>query len=583
MLSWPLYRLALLPAVAAAVVLLFSVVSRPEALRTDLAADSFDGARAAALGQELQRLAPDRKPGSAGDAAAAEFVLGQFHEVDGGEVSEQHFGGSLRNVSLVLPGASSEKIVIAAPRDCGTGGCAVSSGAATAALVELAQAFGGVRHSKTIELVSLDGSSDGAAGATELESGLGSDSAAPVIVISAPAAKQLSRPLVLPYSSGPQSTSIQLVESASDAISTELGVSDPIHEGTFSTLLRLAIPAGLGDQAPLIRDGRDAVTLTSAGELPLAPSQDRPVDVSTPTLAGVGRATLALALALDTSGAPLQHGPAAYVPLAGKLIPGWAIALLAIALLAPVAIVSIDGLARASRRSEALLPAAAWLLSRMIPFIAAGLLAYVMALIGLIPDPGFPFDPARYGFGVGAAAASLALIAAFAVTARFALHLLPLPEEASDSATPVIGAGLALGTIGIWIANPFLALLLVPTAHLWLLAAAPEMRGRTATVVVLCAGGLLLPAVALLALGSQLGVGLEVPWQLLLMFTGRHFGPLALAPLCLLGGCLLAVLSSALSRPRAPVAGPAGARVRGPLTYAGPGSLGGTESALPRR
>ena len=160
---------------------------------------------------------------------------------------------------------------------------------------------------------------------------------------------------------------------------------------------------------------------------------------------------------------------------------------------------------------------------------------------------------------------------------------MPLPEEASDTATPVIGAGLALGTIGIWLANPFLALLLVPLAHLWLLAAAPEMRGRTATVVVLCTGGLLLPAAALIALGSNLGVGLEVPWQLLLMITGRHFGPLALAPLCLLGGCLLAVLTSALTRPRAPVAGPAGIPARGPLTYAGPGSLGGTESALPRR
>ena len=88
------------------------------------------------------------------------------------------------------------------------------------------------------------------------------------------------------------------------------------------------------------------------------------------------------------------------MPLAGKLIPGWAIALLAIALLAPVAIVSVDGLARASRRGEALLPAAAWLLSRMIPFIATALLAYLMALIGLIPDPSFPFDPSRYRFGV---------------------------------------------------------------------------------------------------------------------------------------------------------------------------------------
>ncbi|MGZ8666094.1 MAG: hypothetical protein ACXWZM_03155 [Solirubrobacterales bacterium] len=582
MLSWPLYRLMLLPALAAAVVLLFSVVSRPEPLRTDFAADSFDAARATVLARELQRQAPDRSPGGAGDRAAADSVLSHFREIEGGEVSAESFGDSLRNVSLVIPGESSERVVIAAPRDCGEGDCAVSSGAATAALVELAEAFGGVDHSKSIELVSLDGSSDGASGAGRLAASLDSEMAEAVIVIAAPASKDLSRPLVVPFSSGPQSTSIQLVESAERAVETELGVTDAFHEGTVSSLLRLAIPAGIGDQAPLIADGHDAITLTSAGELPLPASQDRPADLSTASLDGVGRATLALALALDASPGPLDHGPESYVPLAGKLIPGWAIALLAIALLAPVAVVSLDGLARASRRGEALLPAAAWLLSRMIPFFATALLAYLMAMVGLIPSPSFPFDPSRHGFGAGAAAASLVLIAAFGIMVHLARRL-PLPQESSDAAAPVIGAALALASAGIWIANPFFALLLVPTVHLWLLAAAPEMRGRVATVIVLCAAGLVVPAIALVSLGSRLGVGLEVPWQLLLMFTGRHFGPLALAPLCLLGGCLLAVLTSAMTRPRAPATGHAGARVRGPLTYAGPGSLGGTESALPRR
>jgi hypothetical protein len=580
--NYRLYRLSLLPAVVAAVVLLFSVVSRPDVLRTDAAADSFDGARAAGLTRELQRLAPERRPGSAGDEAAADFVASRFRAVEGGEITDQHFDSSLRNVGLAIPGQSSERIVIAAPRDCAAGTCAVSSGAATAALLELADAFGGVRHTKTIELVSLDGSTTGAAGVRELAAGLDEEPAEAVIVIAAPGAKDLSRPLVVPWSSGPQSTSIQLVESAANAIETELGAADSVQGGTLSSLLRLAIPAAIGEQGPLIGDGQDAVTVTSAGELPLSQSEDRLSALSTKTLGGVGRAVLALALALDPSATQLQHGPAAYIPLAGKLIPGWALALLALALLAPVALVSIDALARASRRGEAVLPAAAWLLSRTIPFVATALLAYLMALIGLIPAPAFPFDPAQHGFDLGAGAASLTLIAAFGVAVHFARRL-PLPEEAAEAIAPAIGAGLALATIGIWLANPFLALLLVPTAHLWLLAAAPEMRGRVPAAILLSAGGLLVPAIAVIALGSQLGVGLEAPWQLLLMFTGRHFGPLALAPLCLLGGCLLALLTSAMTRAPAPPAGRPDVRVRGPLTYAGPGSLGGTESALPRR
>ena len=582
MLNWRLYRLALLPALAAAVVLLFSVVSRPEPLRTDVVTESFDGARAAALTRELQRLAPERRAGSDADAAAAGLVLSRFRAVEGGEVSEQRFGDSLRNVDLVIPGDSSERIVIAAPRDCTAGTCAASSGAATATLVELADALGAVHHTKTIELVSLDGSGDGAAGARQLAGGLDSEPADAVIVIAAPAAREPSRPLVIPWSSGPQSTSIQLVESAAKAIETELGTTDALHEETFPSLLRLAIPAGIGDQAPLIRDGQDAITITSAGELPLPQSEDRLAALSTQTLGAVGRATLALALALDPSGVRLQHGPEAYVPLAGKLIPGWAIALLAIALLAPVAVVSIDALVRASRSGEAVVPAVAWLLSRTIPFVATALLAYLMALVGLIPAPAFPYDPALHGFGFGAAAASLVLVAALLAAIRF-VHRLTLPDQAFDAVSSVVGAGLALATIGIWLANPYLALLLVPTAHLWLLGAAPEARGRAPTVIALGVGGLVVPAVAVATLGGRLGVGLEVPWQLLLMFTGRHFGPLALAPLCLLGGCLLALLANATTQPPAPVMGRPGTRVRGPVSYAGPGSLGGTESALPRR
>lgn len=585
MVNWRLYRLALLPALAAAVVVLFSVVSKPEALRTDVAADGFDGARAAALTRDLLRVAPERKPGSAGDEAAADFVESRFRGVEGGEVSDLRFGAAdenFRNVELVIPGQSSERIVIAAPRDCAEGTCAVSSGAATAALLELADAFGAVSHTKTIELVSLDGSTSGAAGSEHLAAELDAGPAEAVIVISAPAAKDPSRPLVVPWSSGPQDTSIQLIESARKAIETELGAADALRTGTLSSLFRLAVPAGLGDQAPLIRDGEDAIALTSAGELPLPPSRNGAEALSPQTLGGVGRAALALALALDPGGAPLEHGPDAYVPLGGKLIPGWALALLALALLAPVVVVSIDALARASRRQEPILPALAWLLSRTIPFVATALLAYVLAFIGLIPAPAFPFDPARYGFGLGAALASAVLITAFAASVRLA-HRLPLPEEAAEALGPVVGAGLSLATLGIWLANPFLALLLVPTAHLWLIAAMPEMRGRVTAAILFAAGGLLIPAIALIALGDQLGVGLEAPWQLLLMFTGRHFGPLALAPLCLLGGCLLAVLASALNRRPPPPVGRPGAPLRGPLTYAGPGSLGGTESALPRR
>jgi hypothetical protein len=60
-------------------------------------------------------------------------------------------------------------------------------------------------------------------------------------------------------------------------------------------------------------------------------------------------------------------------------------------------------------------------------------------------------------------------------------------------------------------------------------------------------------------------------------------GPLSWAIYSLLLACLLAaVLVAMRSRPAAAEPGEPVITMRGPLTYAGPGSLGGTESALRR-
>jgi hypothetical protein len=582
MLEPRLYRATLILGVAAAIVLMFSVASRPEALRTDTAADAFDGGEAAALARQILRLAPERAPGSAGDRAAADFVAARFEAIAGGQVREQRFEGrfegedvDLRNVLFVRPGSAGGRIVIAAPRDCAEGTCAASSAAATAALLGLAETFGGARHRKTLVFASLDGSAAGASGASELAEALEEEQAKAVIVVSQPGAGRPQRPLVIPWSRGPQSTSIQLIESAKLAVETELPGEGTVRLGTVQSLLRLAIPTGLGDQAPLVEAGADAVAISSAGERPLPASDDTLSELSADTLTGTGRAVLSLAFALDAHDGDLEHGPDAYIPLAGKLIPGWALALLALALLAPIGLVSIDALARSARHGEPALAAFAWALSRVVPFAVAILLAYVLALLGLMPDPAFPFDPRRYTLDVEALLVLALLVAVFAVGLRL-LRLLPAPEHADWAVPSSIGLVLFLAAIGVWLANPYLALLLVPTVHLWFFASL--LRGRLAAALALAGAGLVIPVAALIHLATTLGVGVSAGWQLLLMFTGHHFGVLAAVPLCLLGGCLVAVLSNAAGR----VLGGGEVSVRG-LGYAGPGSLGGTESALPPR
>jgi hypothetical protein len=582
MLELRLYRAGLLLGLAAAVVLMFSVVSRPDPLRSDVAADAFDGEGAAALDRHLIDVAPDRTPGSRDDEAAADFVASRFGAIQGGSVSEQRFsaeyGGDdvqMRNVSLVLPGLSDRRIVVVAARDCDGGPCAVSSGAATAALVELASTFDGAPHQKTLVFVSTDGSVAGAAGAKVLAQGLGEEPTEAVIVLSQPGSRLARRPYVVPWSAGPQSTSIQLVESARESVASELE-GNPLDLRTFSSLFALAIPSGLQEQAVLIDHGAEAVGISSAGDRPLPESEDGLAQLDSVALGSFGRASLSLVFALDKLPESLENGPDAYLPLAGKLLPGWALALLAIALMVPIGLVSVDGLARASRGGEPVLASLLWTLGRSIPFLAVLVLAFALALAGILPSPSFPFDPQSHAFGIGPALALLALAAAFALAIVGLRRLVP-PAPGGDATTPAICLIVFASCAAVWVLNPYLALILVPTAHLWAAAALPELRGQIVLVALALLCGLVLPLVAVGFLAASLGVGWSIPWQLLLMFTGGHFGLASAVSLSALGGCAIAIAELAI---RGRVAGPVERGGPAPAgRHAGPGSLGGPPSA----
>jgi hypothetical protein len=123
--------------------------------------------------------------------------------------------------------------------------------------------------------------------------------------------------------------------------------------------------------------------------------------------------------------------------------------------------------------------------------------------------------------------------------------------------------------------------------HVWLLLAAPELRPRRTGAIVLVLVGLLPVALLIAFYARQLGMGPgEILWSAVLLLAGGHVG-LGSALLWSVGlGCGAAAMLLALERsPDAlgPQPGePLEVTIRGPLTYAGPGSLGGTESALRR-
>ena len=153
------------------------------------------------------------------------------------------------------------------------------------------------------------------------------------------------------------------------------------------------------------------------------------------------------------------------------------------------------------------------------------------------------------------------------------------PGAGGAALAVAVGAGLVL-----WAVNPFAAALALPALHVWLWAVAPAVRPRRGIALALAVLGIL-PAVAIGA-GYVSAWGLD-PLELarsgVLALAGGAVGIVpALAWAALLGawGSVLAV--AARGRPDALVVPQQSESVRGPASYAGPGSLGGTESALRR-
>jgi hypothetical protein len=554
-IDFRLYRAGFAPALAAVVVLLFALTAPPDPLPSVAAPAEFDEVAAAQIDRQITETAPDRTPGSEGDARIADLVEQRFRQVEGGLVSDQRFTGQfdgddvdLRNVILTLPGDTDRSLVLMAPRDSGSGPGAASSGAATAVLLELVSELSTQSHTKTIVFVSTDGSSAGALGAREFASGYPSRADVDAVIdLWQPGAADPHGPFVLGASADSASPTAQLVRTAEHELSdqTDLGHT---AEGAFDELVGLALPSGLGEQAVLIESGLAAVGLSSAGERPLPSSLDGPEDLSSSTLGDFGRTALLLAVTIDAATAPPEHGPSTYVPLAGNLVPGWTLALLALTLLVPPALAAGGGLLRGLHAGVGW--AAGWAASRAVPPFAALLFFYFLSLLGLVASPTFPFDANLLGVGAGQIVV-MVVLAAIVAGCYYAIRGWRVPGVLpSAAAVPALGAVSTLAVLVAWLANPFLGLLLVPTAHVWICCA--SRRGPLPWPFVLGAITFsVLPFAAALAhVASSLGSG--APWLLLLMVSDGQIGFATMLALCLVAGGLLGLFAVSLRGPRPP-------------------------------
>ena len=586
------YRAAFVPAVLALVLTMFSLQSRPGPLPQGLAADVlFDGRLAAGSAASIAEAEPDRRAGRPGDRRTAGLVEARLRAL-GFPAARQDFksaGKSLRNVIGRRAGRSRRQIVVVAARDAAVVPEATGSAADTAALLELARVLGGRPTRKTLVLASVDGSNLGEVGTTKLMEELPSPELVDgVLVMSDLASPSRRGPFVQVWSNDSRRGGIALARTVNDSIRQEVEAKMG-GSGVLGQMARLSFPIGIGSQGPLIANGYDAVRISGSGELP--PDGDGPVEaIDEDTIGALGRATLRTITALDQGPRP-EHGPKSYVTAVSQVMPGWVLALLGGTLLLPVLVAAVDAFARARRRGIEVIVWLRWLGAWVAPFLAGLAVAEVLALTGATPVPPpapvppdvLPLDGPALGALAGVAAAMvLAFTLARFLAARPDRFVVRPdgPGAAVAVALVVSGASLLL-----WLANSYAGLLVVPAAHLWLLAlisrAEPRRRVRALLLVLGALPPLLIAVYYLVALSVD---PLSGAWYLLMLVTGHSVSVASALIACLMLGALGAAAELVARSPVRPAEEPdaSDSPLFGPGTYAGPGSLGGTRSALRR-
>ena len=469
-----------------------------------------------------------------------------LRDLRGGD--RQRFSGSLdgdeaelRTVIMVLPGQSERQVALLAPRD-SLGARGAASGSPRPRRCSRSPRPV-LTHEKTLVFVSTDGSTAGAAGARASHATTATPTCStPRWCSAAPQQPAPSPPLVIPWSSGPQSSGAQVVETARALVSEEVG-RPPGDESPLRELLRLALPAALGEQGPLIESGIGTRSGSLRRELP-------------PRLGGRRRRRGRRDPGPVRQGGPRRgHGPRRRPrpqrarprrvhqprrqPAAGMdALAAGAGAALYVAAVAGARARPL-GLEPHARGPRLRLGGAA----RFVPFVLAVALLYALALTGGLPSPDFPFDPARGPRGGRGDQVSAQPLIAFALLAFLLRPLLASPAALARVALAAALRLAALAGLGIWAVNPYLGLLTAVGLQALVPAAAGVGGGRLAAagfVALACVPGL----IALADLAARFDAGAGVLWDLVFLFSGEQLTDLLVPLGCVLGGAAFAIVAA---------------------------------------
>ena len=518
-------------------------VARPPALPAPALPPLFDADSAAELAGQLARDHPDRVPGSAGAARAADWFGQQLklygftartdswrEEIPGlGEVQ-------LRNVSAVVSGRSPDTIVVMANRDTdGDGPGASDNASGTAALIELARVYaapdtstGRARPEHTIVLVSTDAGSWGALGSLRFAT------TSPyrdrlLAVVSLRALASTAEPRLAIAGDAPLSPAAELVRTAAVRVLEQTG-DEPARASALRQLAQLGFPVALGEQAPFVARGVPALTLGTAPPTSTSGFDDTADvlgDERVLTRYGqLGRAAESLVVSLDGGLELGGSGGRSYLYLGARIVRGWTVQLVLISLLVPFLVGAVDLFARLRRRHIPLVPAVRSLRSRLGFWAYLGVVLLGAKLVGLLPSgPPRPLSPtseAAHDWPV----AGLVVIGLLGALGWLIARERLLPRRPVTAEERL--AGYAVGLLGLGVVavttlalNPYALVFLVPALYAWLWL--PQLAdGPVWSRIALLVLGLIGPALALLVLARALGLGIDVIPYTLRLFTSGY-------------------------------------------------------------
>jgi hypothetical protein len=508
-------------------------VSKPEALRPSepRLPPGFDKTSAVGFARDLSRLFPGRFPGSSGAEGAADWIEAQFASY-GFRVRHDRFTATipgrgrvrLDNLIALVPGRSPEALVVLAHRDdAGTGPGANDNASGVAALLELARSYatttaiGGAARAPlpahTILLVATDGGAFGGLGAERFAR---TYRGRVVAVISLDSVAGSGKPRLVITGNAPRSPAATLVETAAARIAEQTSVR-PARTSALGQLIDLGFPFSLYEQATLVARGIPAITLTTVGARPPPAFSDSAARLNGRHLVQIGRATQEILRSLDP-GVELAQGTTSYVYFGPRIIRGWAIQLVLIAMLLPVLITVVDLFARCRRRRVPLAPAFRSYRTRLAFWLWVGLVFGLFSLLGAwAKGADLPLSPETRAAGHWPAL-GLVGVAALAGLGWLVARDRLVPRRSVAGAETLAGytaALLALGVIAVVVVamNPFALIFILPSLHAWLWM--PQVRARPlwARWVALALGF----SGPLLLVGSfalRYHLGFDAPWYL---------------------------------------------------------------------